>query len=176
MDNKRERVDYLAVQENVELYEVRAAVIGYLIVKRRIAAGARLERIEEIVDYLVERQLIEDVHAVGGDIGHVLEHAAALLAQVHYRADIFGRRIDVRICERLFAVVYIDRVGIVGRVIYLYNAAVGQVYLIYNARHGCYEVEVIFALKALLYYLKMEQTEEAAAEAEAERAGGLRLI
>ena len=68
----------------------------------------------------------------------------------------------MRICERLFAVVYIDRVGIVGRVIYLYNAAIGQVYLIYNARHGCYEVEVIFALKALLYYLEMEQTEEAA--------------
>ena len=82
----------------------------------------------------------------------------------------------MRICERLLTVIDIDGVGIVGRVIYLYNAAVGQVYLIYNARHSCYEVEVIFALKALLYYLKMEQTEEAAAEAEAERAGGLRLI
>ena len=63
-----------------------------------------------------------------------------------------------------------------GRVIYLYNAAVGQVYLIYNARHGCYEVEVIFALKALLYYLKMEQTEEAAAEAEAQGDGAFRLV
>ena len=82
----------------------------------------------------------------------------------------------MRVGERLFAVVYIDRVGIVSRVIDFDNAAVGQVYLIYNARHGCYEVEVIFALKALLYYLKMEQTEEATAEAEAERAGGLRLI
>ena len=82
----------------------------------------------------------------------------------------------MRVGERLFAVVYIDRVGIVGRVIYLYNAAVGQVYLIYDARNGGHEVEVVFALKALLDYLKVEQTQKAAAETEAERAGGLRFI
>ena len=82
----------------------------------------------------------------------------------------------MRVGERLLAVIDIDGVGIVSRVIDFDNAAVGQVYLIYDARNGGHEVEVVFALKALLYYLEMEQTKEAAAEAESERAGGLRLI
>ena len=48
------------------------------------------------------------------------------------------------------------------------DAAVGHSDLVAHAGGGGDEVEVVLALKALLNDFKMEQAEEAAAEAEAE--------
>ena len=117
-----------------------------------------------------------DIDPVGGDVIHILKHAAPVLTEVHDSADIFGGGVDVSVGERLLAGGYRRGVGVMGRVIYLDGGAVGEVYLVYNARHRCHEVEIVFPLKALLNYLKVKQTEEAAAEAEAQSAGGLRLI
>ena len=53
--------------------------------------------------------------------------------------------------------------------------AVGQRDLVAHAGSGGDEVEVVFAFEALLNDFHVEQAEESAAEAEAERDGGFRL-
>ena len=62
------------------------------------------------------------------------------------------------------------------RVVYLNLTAVGEIYLVNDARYCGNKVEVVFSLKALLNYLKVEQAEESAAESEAERSRGFGLI
>jgi hypothetical protein len=48
--------------------------------------------------------------------------------------------------------------------------------LVDDARRGDDEVEVVLALKALLHDLHVEEAQEAQAEAEAQRVGGLGLV
>ena len=55
------------------------------------------------------------------------------------------------------------------------HLAVGLVDVVDDARRGRDEVEVVLALEALLDDLHVEQAEEAAAEAEAERLGRVGL-
>ena len=62
-----------------------------------------------------------------------------------------------------------------GRVVDLDHLAVGQGDAVAHGRRGRDEVEVVLALEPLLDDLHVEQAEEAAAEAEAERGRGLRL-
>ena len=67
-------------------------------------------------------------------------------------------------------------VGHVGGVVQLdMPAAVGQLDLVDHARRGGDQVEVVFAGQPLLDDLQVEQPEEPAAEAEAERGAGLHL-
>ena len=68
-------------------------------------------------------------------------------------------------------------VGHVGRVVD--DAASSpsvEVHVVLDAGRGGEEVQVVLALEALLHDLHVEQAEEAAAEPEAERLGGLRLV
>ena len=54
-------------------------------------------------------------------------------------------------------------------------AAVGERDLELDRRHRRHQLEVVLALQALAHDVHVQQAEEAAAEAEAERVGGLRL-
>ena len=58
MDNKRKRVDNIAVEQNIELDKLGGLIIGYFVVKRCVAACTRFERVKEIVDDFVERKLV----------------------------------------------------------------------------------------------------------------------
>ena len=91
MNDKGERIDHLAADHDVQLNQLGWLVAGQLIVKGSIAFGTGFERIEEVVDNLVERQLIVNFDAVGVQILGVLVDAAALLTQLHDGADV-GRR------------------------------------------------------------------------------------
>ncbi len=62
-----------------------------------------------------------------------------------------------------------------GGVVHLDAPAVGQLGQVLHARGGGDERQVELPLQALPHDLHMQQAEEAAAEAEAEGAGGLRL-
>ena len=57
----------------------------------------------------------------------------------------------------------------------LTTAAVGQQYLVDHGRGARDQIEVVFALQALLHDVHVQQAEEPAAEAEAERGRDLRL-
>ena len=175
MDDERQRVDHLAVEHDVELDEVALLVAHQLVVERRVAARAGLQRVKEIVNDLVERQLVVDVDAVGVEILHVLEHAAALLTKLHDVADKLARRIDVRVRDRLLGELDQRRVRVIRRVVDRKHGAVGFRDVVDDAWRGRDEVEVVLALEALLDDLHVQKAEEAAAEAEAERHGGFRL-
>ena len=67
-------------------------------------------------------------------------------------------------------------IGHVDRVVEVHHLAVGEVDLVDDRRRGREQVEVELALQPLLDDLEMQQAEEAAAEAEAERCGAFRLV
>ena len=55
------------------------------------------------------------------------------------------------------------------------HGAVGERDLVLHARHRRHQIEVVLALEALAHDVHVQQAEEAAAETEAERVGGLWL-
>ena len=67
------------------------------------------------------------------------------------------------------------RVGHVGGVVDLDLLAVGERHLELDRGHRRQQLEVVLALQALAHDVHVQQAEEAAAEAEAERVGGLGL-
>ena len=101
--------------------------------------------------------------------------AAALLAELHHRADELlraqDRRADVGLLDR-------GDVGAVGHVRGRVDddlAAVGQVDVVLDVRRRREQLEVVLALEPLAHDVHVEQPEEAAAEAEAERLARLGL-
>ena len=86
----------------------------------------------------------------------------------------FGERIEA-LDEGLAHLGDPRRVGHVGRVVDGDDLAVGQRHLELDRRHRRHQLEVVLALQALAHDVHVQQAEEAAAEAEAERVGGLGL-
>ena len=69
----------------------------------------------------------------------------------------------------------LDDVRHVGRIVHLDDRAVVHMQMIDDARRGRDEIEIEFALEPLGDDLEMQQPEEAAAEAEAQRRGAFRF-
>ena len=78
--------------------------------------------------------------------------------------------------QRLFNAVDFRRVGQMHGVVHLDHRAVGQINVVDYARIRRNDVHIVFPAQAFLNDLHVEQTEKAAAEAESERGGSLRLI
>ena len=175
MCDEAQRVHLVAVEQHIDLHQLAAAVAGKLVVKRGVALGVGLERVEEIVDDLVERHFVVQLDEVGIKVLHILELAAAFLTHRHNVADVVGRRDDGDLDVGLLRVLDHARVGVVVWIVHAHHRAVGLVDLINNARQRGDEVEVKFALKPLLNDLHVQHPEEAAAEAEAEGDGAFRL-
>ena len=76
-----ERVERLAVHQDVELHEVVGAVADELVVHRRVAARDALQLVVEVEEHLAERHLVGDDDAVGRRVLDRLLRAAALLAE-----------------------------------------------------------------------------------------------
>src|SRR5438132_1303304 len=76
MDDDRERVHRLAVEQHVELDEVGRAVLEELVVERRIATGDRLQLVVEVEDDLGEREFPAELDARRVHVMHALVHAA----------------------------------------------------------------------------------------------------
>ena len=115
------------------------------------------------------------MHALLGQVLHVVEAAAALVAELHHRADVLLRHdhrgLDVRLLDRL------DLVRHVGGVVHLEPVAARPgLDAVGDVRRGHEQVEVELALEPLADDLHVQQAEEAAAEAEAERLRGLGLV
>src|SRR5213079_2617269 len=168
MDDDRERVHRVAVEQHVELDEVGRAVLEELIVERRIATGDRLQLVVEVEDDLGEREFPAELDARRVHVMHALVHAAPLLAQLHDAADVFGRRYDPRLDVRLLDVVDGRAVRHEARVLDQLHRAVRLVDVVLHVRHGADQVEVELPLEPLAHDLHVEQPEEAAAKPEAE--------
>ena len=148
-----------------------------MVVERGVAAGDRLEAVVEVEDDLVERQLVGEHDAGRGDVLEVLLAAALLFDQLEDPADVLlvgedacasdDRLFDAARCSEGSG----QREGLSTSI----DLAVGEGDLVADAGRGGDEVEIVLALQPLLNDLHVQQAEEAAAEAEAERDGGLRL-
>ena len=175
MNYEGEGIDDIAVQHKVELHEIARLISGEFVIERGKALRARFQCIEKVVDYLVEREPVVKLRAVGVDVFHILEYAAPILTEIHYSADIFRRGnddgVDYRL-ERRF-----DLVGarIIGRIVNGDGLTGALLDFIDNARRSRYDVEIKLSFKPLLDYLHMEKSEKSAAESEAERDTRFRL-
>ncbi len=175
MHDHRQRVHRVAGEQDVELDEVGRAQPDQLVVERGVAARARLQLVEEVEHDLGERQVVGELHALGREVVHAGVTAAALLAELHHRPDVLLRAEDRRADVGLADLLDPRRVGHVGRVVDGHDVAVGQRHLELDRRHRRQQLEVVLALQALAHDVHVQQAEEAAAEAEAERVGGLGL-
>ena len=146
-----------------------------VVVEARVAARARLQLVVEVEHDLAERQLVGEVDALLREVLHVVEPAAPLVVQLHHGADVLlrddHRRLDVRLLDAL-DLAPASRPGCAPRPSSPFRVldAVGDV------RRGHEQVEVELALEPLAHDLHVQQPEEAAAEAEAERLRGLGLV
>src|SRR5690606_2729097 len=174
VDDHAERVDRLAIDQDVHLDEVAGAVADLVIVKRGVAARYRLQPVVEVEHHLVQGQLVGHLGAAG-DIGEALLDAAPVLAELEDRAEMRVGDVDRRLDPRLLHLLDMVGLGPVGGVVDLARRAVGQQHLVDHARRGGDEIEIIFAGEPLLDDLEVEEAEEAAAEAEAQRRARLHL-
>src|SRR6266566_4318889 len=169
VDDDRERIHGFAVEQHVELDEVRRPVLQELVIQRGIAARDRLQLVVEIEDDFGERELPGEVHAGRVHVVHATVHAAALLAQLHDRADVLRRRDDPRLHVRLLDAIHGRAVRQQARVLDQVHGAVGLVDVVFHVGDGADQVEIELPLEPLPHDLHVQQTEESAAEAEAQR-------
>ena len=147
-----------------------------MIVERGIAARDRFQAVVEIEHDLVQRQLVDEHHALRGDVLELLLHAALLFEQREDAAEKVVVRQDRRLDDRLFDLRDAAGVGHLRGRVDLDHLAVGRRHAVAHAGRGRDQVEIEFALESLLHDLHVQQAEKAAAEAEAERDRGLGLV
>ena len=156
-----------AVEQHVDLGELGAPVAGGLVVEAGVPTGARLQLVEEVEHDLGQRDVVDELDPVLGEVLHLLHLAPARLREVHERADVLRRREhrdrDVRLLDRLDLIRRRQR----RRVVDDLDPAVGQVGEVFDVRRGGDEVDVVLALEALADDLHVQEAEEAAPEAEA---------
>ena len=96
----RQRIDRVAVDQDVELRQRRALEVAELVVERRVATAGTLQAVEEVEHHFGERQLVLQRH-LRPEVEHLLLHAAFLAAQLQHRAHVLGRHEDVGGDDRL---------------------------------------------------------------------------
>ena len=107
---------------------------------------------------------------------HAAIYAAPLLPQVHDAANVLGRREDARFDVRLLDAVHFRAMRQQARVLDQLHAAIGPVDVVLDVRDRADQVEIEFPLQPLAHDLHVQETEEATAEAKAQRHRGLRLV
>ena len=175
MPDRGEGVDGLALQQDVDLDQVRLLLPRLLVVQRGVAAGARLQGVEEVEDDLGERHRVAQLDPRLRQVVHAAELAAPPLAQLHDRADELRRRQHRHLHHRLEDLGDLARRP-VRRVRHRQLGAVVLDHAVDDVRRGGDQVEPGLALQAVAGDLQVQQAEEAAAEAEPERRGRLGLV
>ena len=175
MDDGAEGVHLVPVEQDVDLDQVGVLGAVRLVVQGGVAAGARLQGVEEVEDDLRQRQHVVHLHAGLGEVVHALHGAATRLAQLHDRAHELAGGQDRGPHHRLGDggdLALGELAGVGHRV----RAAVLHRHLVDHGGGGGDDVQVELALQALADDLQVQQAQVAAAEAEAQGHGGLRLI
>ena len=91
VQDERESVDRLAGDEHVELYKLALLIAGQMIIERGVAFRDRFQAVVKIEHDLVERQLVNEHHAVGRDVFELFLHAAFFVEQRQNAAEIMRR-------------------------------------------------------------------------------------
>ncbi len=175
MHDGAERVDGVALQQDVDLDEVGALLPRGFVVERGISARLRLEGVEEVEHDLRERQRVAHLDALLGQVVHAEQVAATGLAQLHDGADVLARHEDRRTHDG-FGDVGDLALGELARVRHLADDAVVRRHPVDDVRQGRDEVEVELSLEAFTRDLQVQHAEEADAETEPERCRRLRFV
>src|SRR3990172_8659001 len=101
VNNGRQCVHRLSVQQDIEFDEVRFPVFEKIIVQGRIAPRERFQPVIEIENDLGKRKLKLNVCPLRAQIGRVPVNSASIHAQFHDPADILRRGNDLRLHIRL---------------------------------------------------------------------------
>ena len=133
MGDEAQGVHAVAVEQQIHLHQIAGAVAGQLIVQGGVALGVGLQRVEKVVDDLVEGHLIVQLHQMGVQILHILELAAPLLTHRHNVAHIVLRGDDGNLDIRLLRVLDGAGIRVVVGVIHLHHGAVGLVDVVDHA-------------------------------------------
>ena len=168
VDERREGVGRLAVEQDVELHEFGRAETDDMVVERGVAFGNALEFVVEVEDNLGKRHLVGQFHAVGRQVMFALENAALVEAELHDRTVEFTFADDLGLDERFFDMVDEGRSRQSGRIVDVDDGPLCGIDFIGNVRDRGHDVHVEFAEETFLHDLHMEQPQEAAAEAEAQ--------
>ena len=167
--HRREGVHLFGVEEDVHADDVAHLVARRLVVHGRIAVRDALERVVEVDEDLVQRQHAVQHHAVAVHRLRALQDAAAVQHDAHHVADRVARRDDARLEDWFGDRVVGARLRHLQRVVELLHRAILHRHLVDNAGGGGDDVEIELTAQTLLHDLHVEQTEEATAEAEAQR-------
>src|SRR5688500_10490717 len=169
MDDHAQRVDAVAVHEDGHLHQVAVAEAADDAVHRAAALRAVLHARFAVVDHFLERQLVDEAHAALADVLRLLVDPAALLAEVHDRPDAVGGRNEVHEDVRLADLLDVCRIRQLAGAVDAHERAIRHLDLVRDRRRRLDDLDVEFALQPLLDNLHVQQPEEAAAEAEAQR-------
>ena len=145
-----------------------------MVVQRSIAARSRFKLIEEVHDNFVHRQIISQ-HDLAAHVLHINLNAALLVTQSHDVADIFLRHKNGCSDNRLKNGFDGADFRQFGRVFNFDFLAVFQHDFINHRRRGGNQVHVKLAFQTFLHDFQVQQTQEAATEAEAQCLGNFRL-
>src|SRR6202042_890023 len=140
-----------------------------------VTARDRLKTVVEVEDDLVQRELGGEHDSCLGDVLKVSLAAAFVFDEFEDASYVFFVGENLCSDDRLFDLLDLGGIGPAGGVVDFDDGAVGEGDVIAHAGRGNDEVEIIFALEALLDDFQMEQAKEAAAEAKAKGDGGFRL-
>ena len=169
VDDRRQGIDAVVMDQHVEAHQVGGAVAEELVVHRAVAVRHRLELVVQVVDDLRQRHLEDEdgprrAEVLGADVD-----AAALGAHAASgrRCCSAGSRKLMRTIGSRNSSIWPASGTFCGLSMTM-RLALARQDLVGDVRRGLHQVEVAVALQALLDDLAVEHAEEAAAEAEAE--------
>ena len=136
----------------------------------------RFQLVEEIVEHLGQRQVVGQVDALRADVFHFPVDAAAALQQFQDVAQELVGGDDDGLDVRLLDLLVVLRVGQLGRRFDLVGLVLARGDAVAHRRGGGDDGKGVFPLQALLDDLLVQQAQEAAAEADAQRRRRLRLV
>ena len=176
VDDDRESVHRLAVDQDVQSHQVASAIARQRIVHRGVALCACLQLVVEIYQHLGERHVVfqqdpgsrRAIAAVGHafvlQILHALVLATPAVNQFHDGPDVAGRSYDAEVEPRLLNLVDALCRRQLGGVLYVFHRAVGQDYPVGHTRRRSEQVKVVLALQPLLNDVHVQQAKEAASK------------
>ena len=175
MRDQRQRIHTLAVNQHIHTHHVGSLEALEVVVQRRIAAGGRLQSVEEVEHHFRHRDFIGQRNLIAV-VDHVGLYAAFFDTQGDDVAQKLLRQQHVTLRDWLAQLLNIVQRRQLRRAVDVDNLFRGGFdFIDYRRRRGD-QIQIVFTLQALLDDLHMQKTQEAAAETEAQRRRAFRLI
>ena len=165
---RREGVDRLPVEQDVELDEFRGLESRAVVVERGVSFRDALELVVEVEDDLREGHVEIDLHAVLRDECLVLHHPALVDTELDDVAQKLRLGDDLRQDVGFLDLGDLRHLGQSRGVVDLHRIALRGGHAVRDVRHGGDHVHIEFAVQPLLDDLHVQQPEESAAESESE--------